>query len=82
MGLIEAGGYLSTAGSALKGYAKDGPIGALEAGGASAMINVVNKAYAGWLFKGGSPSGISAISGVLDQASEAVQQEAAACVGH
>lgn len=82
VGLIETGGYVSSIGAALQGYARDGAVGALEDGIGTAMVGFVNKAYAGWLFNGASHVGIGGMAGLLDKATEAVQAEAAACTGH
>jgi RHS repeat-associated protein len=79
VGLIEEGGWVSSFGAAVQGYARDGVTGALEDGGASAMVGFANRAYAGWLFQAAGHIGVGGIAGLLDKATEALKVEAAAC---
>lgn len=81
--MIRAGTGLSILGSAVTGYARNGPLGALEYGSAAFMLSKLEEGIAGLsLPEGTSEATTKAVEGVFGELGEAIQAEQAACVGH
>lgn len=79
-GLIDVGGVISTIGGTMTAYASGGARNAAVALVGGLVISKINQGAAGW----GAASGVSeanqaAVSGLLDQSSEAVLEQEAAC---
>lgn len=81
--MIRAGTGLSMLGSAVTGYAKNGPLGALEYGSAAFMLGKLEEGIAGLsLPEGTGEAATKAVEGVFGELGEAIQAEQTACVGH
>lgn len=82
-GLIEVGGYASTAGTALTAYANGGWKNAGAALVLGAVIGQTNKFVSGLGASSGvSDSTINAVGGLLDQSSDGILDVKGACSGN